>query len=108
MGNNTETHRASNTITIDIPPIQEHSRAGFDDQHFETDEQEKNCIQEIIDLREKEETLQKLINRVVPFLATDAGPSHGITADEYDIGDQVELIIYKIIIKEMSGRFENC
>ena len=67
----------------------------------------QGTFQEISDLREKEEVLQKLINKVVPFLAAGAGPSHGVTDDEYAIGDTVELVLYKIIIKEMSGRFEH-
>lgn len=66
----------------------------------------QGTFQEIVDIRKKEEALQKLINRVVPFLAPDSNPSHGITADEYSIGDTVELVIYKIVIKEMTGRFE--
>ena len=66
----------------------------------------QGTFQEIVDISEKEEALQNLINRVVPFLGSDANPSHGITADEYSIGDTVELVIYKIIIREMTGRFE--
>lgn len=63
-------------------------------------------FEEILDLDEKQETLQRLINRVVPFL-TDAGhPSHGITANESDIGDDIELVIYKIIVSKKTGRFE--
>lgn len=63
-------------------------------------------FEEIIDLDEKQKTLQKLIDRIVPFL-TDAGhPSHGITANESDVGNEVELVIYKIIINKKSGRFE--
>ncbi|HEY0244739.1 MAG TPA: pyridoxamine 5'-phosphate oxidase family protein [Mucilaginibacter sp.] len=63
-------------------------------------------FEEITDLHEKEETLQKLIKRVVPFLTEEGHPSHGITANESDIGTEVELVLYKIIISKKTGRFE--
>jgi len=52
--------------------------------------------------------MQGIIHRIMPLAnkATDH-PSHGITAIESDIGTSVELIVYKIIPSEKTGRFEN-
>ncbi|MFD1256633.1 pyridoxamine 5'-phosphate oxidase family protein [Mucilaginibacter terrae] len=63
-------------------------------------------FEEIIELGEKEKALQQLIDRVVPFLSQGQHPSHGITANDSDIGTEVELVIYKIIITKKTGRFE--
>ena len=63
-------------------------------------------FEEITDIAEQEQTMQALIHRVMPLVehATDH-PSHGITANEYDIGDKIDLIVYKIRIDKVSGRF---
>jgi len=64
-------------------------------------------FEEIEDLDEKVEVMQKLTDRIVPFLTTDdSHPSHGITAKASDVGDEVELILYKIIIAKKTGRYE--
>ncbi|MDP9080232.1 MAG: pyridoxamine 5'-phosphate oxidase family protein [Bacteroidota bacterium] len=64
-------------------------------------------FEEITVLREKEEIMQKLIDRVIPFLKNDDDhPSHGITPNASDVGNDVELILYKIIISKKTGRFE--
>jgi len=36
----------------------------------------------------------------------DSHPSHGITASDSDIGNKVELVIYKLNLEEKTGRFE--
>ena len=61
---------------------------------------------EIFDLNEKQSTLQKLINRMSPYLTAASHPSHGITANDSDVGDTVELVIYRIDIHKKTGRFE--
>jgi len=65
-------------------------------------------FEEITDIAEQEQTMQALIHRVMPLVehATDH-PSHGITANEYDIGDKIDLIVYKIRIDKVTGRFEH-
>ena len=64
-------------------------------------------FEEIEDINEKIEVMQKLTDRMVPFLTTDdSHPSHGITPKASDVGNEVELILYKIIIDKKTGRFE--
>ncbi len=52
--------------------------------------------------------MQSLIHRIMP-LANNPGdhPSHGITEKDSDIGDKLELIVYKIKLHQITGRFEN-
>ncbi len=64
-------------------------------------------FEEIIDFDEKQNTLQKLTDRIIPFLTGGSHPSHGITANESDIGNKVDLVIYKLSIQKKTGRFEN-
>jgi len=65
-------------------------------------------FEEITELREKESALQKLIDEIAPYLkGSDSHPSHGITASNSDIGNGVELVLYKLVFSEMSGRFES-
>jgi len=62
---------------------------------------------EITDMQEKQDTMQNIINRVMPLMKGEtAQPSHGFTASDSDIGDVVELILYKIILTKKTGRFE--
>ncbi|MCC8425144.1 pyridoxamine 5'-phosphate oxidase family protein [Mucilaginibacter sp. UR6-11] len=65
-------------------------------------------FEEITDIEEKQMVMQRLIHRIMPF-ANNAPdhPSHGITENESDIGDKVELIVYKIALTQKTGRFEN-
>lgn len=65
-------------------------------------------FEEITDLDEKQQAMQGIIHRIMP-LANNPGdhPSHGITANEYDVGTTVELIVYKIVISQKTGRFED-
>ena len=65
-------------------------------------------FEEISKLEEKEKALQKIIDGISPYLkAEDSHPSHGITASDSDIGTGVELVLYKLILDEMTGRFES-
>jgi len=64
-------------------------------------------FEEITDIQEQEQAMQSLIHRIMPLVEHPAGhPSHGITANEYDIGDKIDLIVYKITIDKITGRFE--
>ena len=64
-------------------------------------------FEEITELEEKQQVMQKLANRVMSVIATETGhPSHGITAEASDVGDTIELILYKIILNTKTGRFE--
>jgi nitroimidazol reductase NimA-like FMN-containing flavoprotein (pyridoxamine 5'-phosphate oxidase superfamily) len=64
-------------------------------------------FEEITDIGERERVMQGLIHRIMPFANNpDDHPSHGITEKDSDIGDKVELIVYKIKLTEKTGRFE--
>jgi nitroimidazol reductase NimA-like FMN-containing flavoprotein (pyridoxamine 5'-phosphate oxidase superfamily) len=84
---------------------------------FEVDEIENifrwQCViawgifEEITDIDEKQQVMQGIIHRIMPLADNpDNHPSHGITANEYDIGNTVELIVYKIKITKKTGKFE--
>ncbi|SDP96985.1 hypothetical protein SAMN05428975_4378 [Mucilaginibacter sp. OK268] len=64
-------------------------------------------FEEITDMDEKQQAMQAIIHRIMP-LAENAPdhPSHGITEKESDVGTNVELIVYKIALKEKTGRYE--
>jgi len=64
-------------------------------------------FEEITDMLEREKTMQKIINKTMPLMrGEDAQPSHGFTNSASDIGNEVELILYKIILSKKTGRFE--
>jgi nitroimidazol reductase NimA-like FMN-containing flavoprotein (pyridoxamine 5'-phosphate oxidase superfamily) len=64
-------------------------------------------FEEITEIEEQEQTMQALIHRIMPFVEQPTGhPSHGITASEYDLGENIDLIVYKITIEKTTGRFE--
>jgi nitroimidazol reductase NimA-like FMN-containing flavoprotein (pyridoxamine 5'-phosphate oxidase superfamily) len=64
-------------------------------------------FEEIFDMHEKTFIMQKIINRVMPLLeGNTAHPSHGFTANAFDVGEGVELILYKIHLDKKTGRFE--
>jgi nitroimidazol reductase NimA-like FMN-containing flavoprotein (pyridoxamine 5'-phosphate oxidase superfamily) len=64
-------------------------------------------FEEITDIDERERVMQGLIHRIMPFANNpDDHPSHGITEKDSDIGDKIELIVYKIRLTEKTGRFE--
>ena len=64
-------------------------------------------FEEVSDVAERERLQQGLIHRLMP-LSRNPGdhPAHGITEKDSDAGTTVPLIIYKIHIEELSGRFE--
>lgn len=64
-------------------------------------------FQEITDMHEKPRIMQMIINKVMPLMRGEtAQPSHGFTTDASNIGDNVELILYKISLTKKTGRFE--
>jgi nitroimidazol reductase NimA-like FMN-containing flavoprotein (pyridoxamine 5'-phosphate oxidase superfamily) len=64
-------------------------------------------FEEITNIREREEAMQKIINEVMPLMSGEtAQPSHGFTNDASDVGTGVELILYKICLSKKTGRFE--
>jgi len=65
-------------------------------------------FEEITEIIEKQRTLQKLINRISPYIIDDSVTrEHGFVDKESDVGTTIELIIYKIIVHKKTGRFEN-
>jgi nitroimidazol reductase NimA-like FMN-containing flavoprotein (pyridoxamine 5'-phosphate oxidase superfamily) len=64
-------------------------------------------FEEITNIQEKTQVMQMIINRIMPLMQGDAAqPSHGFTRDASDVGDGVELILYKIVLSKKTGRFE--
>jgi nitroimidazol reductase NimA-like FMN-containing flavoprotein (pyridoxamine 5'-phosphate oxidase superfamily) len=67
----------------------------------------RGTYEEIIDADEKQQAMQGIIHRIMPLVTNpDGHPSHAITESESDIGSTVELIVYRIKLRESSGRFE--
>ena len=65
-------------------------------------------FEEIIDVEEKQKVLQKLIDRIKPYMIDDSVTwEHGFVDEESDIGTTVELIMYKITVSKKTGRFED-
>lgn len=65
-------------------------------------------FEEITEMDEKQKVLQKLTDRITPYIMDDSiTREHGFVDEEGDIGTTVELIIYKIIVDKKTGRFEN-
>lgn len=65
-------------------------------------------FEEITDIDEKQRAMQGIIHRIMPLVTSPEGhPSHGITANDSDVGTDVELIIYKIHLTRKTGRYEN-
>ena len=65
-------------------------------------------FKEITRLHDKEAVMQKISDKVMAVSDSEtAHPSHGITAAESDVGTRVELILYKITLREKTGRFES-
>ncbi len=64
-------------------------------------------FEEITDMLERENAMQKIINKMMPLMrGENAQPSHGFTTSASDVGNDVELILYKIILSKKTGRFE--
>jgi nitroimidazol reductase NimA-like FMN-containing flavoprotein (pyridoxamine 5'-phosphate oxidase superfamily) len=65
-------------------------------------------FEELTDIHDKELAMQKLIDKIMSLVNKNgAHPSHGITANESDIGDTVDLILYRISLTRKTGRFES-
>lgn len=65
-------------------------------------------FEEITDITEKQNVLQKLTDRITPYMIDDSVTrEHGFVDEESDIGATVELIIYKIVVHKKTGRFED-
>jgi len=65
-------------------------------------------FEEITDMAEKQKVLQKLVDRITPYIMDDSVTrEHGFVDEESDVGTKVELIMYKIIVSKKTGRFEN-
>lgn len=63
--------------------------------------------EEITSVEEQEQVMQAIIHRIMPLVNSPAGhPSHGITANEYDAGTTIDLIVYKIKVDKITGKFE--
>jgi nitroimidazol reductase NimA-like FMN-containing flavoprotein (pyridoxamine 5'-phosphate oxidase superfamily) len=64
-------------------------------------------FEEITEINEKQDVMQKIINKVMPFITDKSTPpSHGFVSKESEVGTSLELILYKIIINRKTGRFE--
>lgn len=64
-------------------------------------------FEEVTDIAEKTRLMQGLIHRIMPLSSNpDDHPSHGVTEKDSDIGVKIELIVYKINLQIMTGRFE--
>lgn len=63
--------------------------------------------EEITDFDEKQQAMQGIIHRIMPLVTDPEGhPSHGITEKDSDVGTSVELVVYRIRLEEITGRFE--
>ncbi|MFD2872936.1 pyridoxamine 5'-phosphate oxidase family protein [Mucilaginibacter ximonensis] len=63
--------------------------------------------EEITDFDEKQQAMQGIIHRIMPLVTSAEGhPSHGITEKDSDVGTLVELVVYRIKLEEITGRFE--
>jgi nitroimidazol reductase NimA-like FMN-containing flavoprotein (pyridoxamine 5'-phosphate oxidase superfamily) len=64
-------------------------------------------FEEITDMLEREHAMQKIINKVMPLMqGNEAQPSHGFITDASEVGNGVELILYKIVLSKKTARFE--
>jgi len=65
-------------------------------------------FEEITDIAESQRIMQKLNDRIEPYLskAEDAHPSHGIAERASEIGTSKELVVYRIELSKKTGRFE--
>ena len=63
--------------------------------------------EEITDPEKKHQVMQGITHRLMPLVTTPSGhPSHGITSNESDLRNKIELIVYQIKISEKTGEFE--
>jgi nitroimidazol reductase NimA-like FMN-containing flavoprotein (pyridoxamine 5'-phosphate oxidase superfamily) len=65
-------------------------------------------FEEITDNEEKQKAMQGLIHRIMPLAENPTEhPSHGIAEKDTDIGLKVNLVVYRIELSKITGRFEN-
>ena len=65
-------------------------------------------FEEITDMTEKHNVLQKLTDRITPYIIDDSVTrEHGFVDQESDVGATIELIMYKIVVDKKTGRFED-
>jgi hypothetical protein len=65
------------------------------------------AFEEITDKDEKQQSRQLLTHRLMPLVSRpQQHASHGIAADELDIDTRIDPIVYRIRIKQITGRFE--
>lgn len=64
-------------------------------------------FEEIEEMDEQQRVMQGIIHRIMPLSEKPSShPSHGITANESDIGTSIDLVVYRIVITKKTGRFE--
>jgi nitroimidazol reductase NimA-like FMN-containing flavoprotein (pyridoxamine 5'-phosphate oxidase superfamily) len=57
--------------------------------------------------QEAEDALQRLVNRVHPFASSDTTvPRHGLDRPHSPINPHIEVVVYKIRLVEVTGKFE--
>jgi nitroimidazol reductase NimA-like FMN-containing flavoprotein (pyridoxamine 5'-phosphate oxidase superfamily) len=66
-------------------------------------------FEEITAIAEQQRAMQKIINRIEPFLyrKEDAHPSHGIADLSSEIGTIKTLVFYRLRVHRKTGRFEH-
>jgi nitroimidazol reductase NimA-like FMN-containing flavoprotein (pyridoxamine 5'-phosphate oxidase superfamily) len=66
-------------------------------------------FEEIKDMDEQQRVMQKLIDRIEPFLSgkEDAHPSHGIADLASEIGTTKDLVLYRLKLHQKTGKFEH-
>ena len=64
-------------------------------------------FEEIINSQERQQAIQALVHQLMPLTDLPSQhPWHGITVNENDIDTKIPTIVYKIVIRKSSGRFE--
>jgi len=64
-------------------------------------------FEEITDPTEKHSARQLLTHRLMPFVSQPGNhPWHGIASAESDIDTAIDLIVYRIKLSKITGRFE--
>jgi nitroimidazol reductase NimA-like FMN-containing flavoprotein (pyridoxamine 5'-phosphate oxidase superfamily) len=65
-------------------------------------------FEEITDPQERGRAMQGLIHKIMPLVSDPAQhPFHAISVNEYDIETKIELILFKIVLTNKTGRFES-
>ncbi|MDB5032087.1 pyridoxamine 5'-phosphate oxidase family protein [Mucilaginibacter sp.] len=67
----------------------------------------QGTYEEITDMEERQQAMQGIIHRLMPLVTSPEGhPSHGFTESDSDVGTTVELVVYRLKLREKTGRFE--